>query len=54
MFQVKEAIHDDDIISPNFENIGDEVDVGATLMDETDQDEQNLPGQWRWRCDILF
>ena len=41
MLQVKEAgnndivIVDDDNISPDFENIGDEVDAEATPLDET-------------------
>ena len=51
MLQVKEAgnndivIVDDDNISPDFENIGDEVDAEATQLDETDQDEQTIQGQ---------
>eukprot|EP00090_Calanus_glacialis_P017660 TRINITY_DN27433_c0_g1_i1.p1 TRINITY_DN27433_c0_g1~~TRINITY_DN27433_c0_g1_i1.p1 ORF type:complete len:167 (-),score=73.50 TRINITY_DN27433_c0_g1_i1:146-589(-) len=49
--KVKETVNDDIVtvddgnISPHFENIGDEVDVEATPLDETDQDEQTLPGQ---------
>ena len=51
MLQVNEAgdndivIVDDDNISPDFENIGDEVNAEVYQLDETDQDEQTLPGQ---------
>ena len=48
MFQVKEDVNDEAVIivaegdSPDFENV---IDVEATPVVETDQDEQTLPGQ---------
>ena len=48
---MKEDVNDETVIivaegdSPDFENVIDEVDVEATPVVETDQDEQTLPGQ---------